>query len=62
MVHLLVITARYGESQYKSVYTVIFKFVWLRASKQYFNNQDHSTEGVLLSDIDPNMPKRLLRP
>jgi hypothetical protein len=39
-----------------------FKFVWWRASEQYFHDRDHCTTPPLRSDMDPNVPQCLLRP
>ena len=39
-----------------------FQFVWWRAREQYFNNRDHCLKPTLRSDMDPNVPERLLRP
>jgi hypothetical protein len=39
-----------------------FKFVWWWAKEQYFDLRDHCTTPTLRSDMDPNMPERLLRP
>jgi hypothetical protein len=40
----------------------VFKFVWWRAKKTVFYHWDHCTEPTLRSDMDPNVPERLLRP
>jgi hypothetical protein len=58
-----VLTADYRESLYKNFfYEDIFKFVWWRGMEQYFDNRDQCTTPTLRSDMDPNVPERLLRP
>jgi hypothetical protein len=39
-----------------------FKFVWWRERKQYFYDRDQCTKPPLRSDMDPNVPERLVRP
>jgi hypothetical protein len=39
-----------------------FKFVWWLAGEQYFDHRDHYPEPTQYSNIDPNVPERLLRP
>jgi hypothetical protein len=39
-----------------------FRFVWEQAIKQYFDHRDQCTEPTLMSDMDPSMPERFLRP
>ena len=56
------LTAHYGSHHTKPVCMGIFKVVWWRASEQYLHHRDHCTEPTLRSNIDPNIPQRLLRP
>ena len=58
-----VFIAHYGESPYKTcLYGDFFKFVRWWAREQYFHHRDQCTKPSLRSDMDPNVPERLLRP
>ena len=50
LVQILVLTAHYGESPYKTcLYGDFLKLVWWRAREQYFDHRDHCPEPTLRS-------------
>ena len=63
MVEMPVLTAHYGESPYKTCLYGDFLNLFSGGKKNsIFQDRDHCSEPTLRSDMDPNVPERLLRP
>ena len=62
LVQIPVLTAHYGEPPYKTcLYGEFLNLYGGGQEKQYFHHQDYCPEPTLRSDMDPNVPERLLR-
>jgi hypothetical protein len=58
-----VLTAHYGESPYKTcLYGDFLNLYGGGQGNSIFHHRDHCTEPTLRSDMNPNVPERLLRP
>ena len=57
-----VLTAHYGESPYKTCLYGNFLNLYVAGKGTEFYHRDQSTEPTLRSDMDPNVPERLLIP